>query len=174
MGDILEPEQAALLVSVIMHDPDLLGQFGQELETFGALAEACPVWKFDFTRYYERTMGSPLFRRFFLFHPGFASEDLPRVKIRTNEMERGFAPPAGSPYPRPVNIDPGYLTLSKLVLASTKDHAHRIHIRDGIYGEVTLSFRKGSFRFLPWTYPDYASQGYIDFFNSARKRLFNR
>jgi len=34
-----------------------------------------------------------------------------------------------------VNIDPGYISLGKLVLASTKDHAHRLYLGEGVYGE---------------------------------------
>ncbi len=174
MDDTIKPEKAALLVSVIMPARALLEQYGTDLAAFGTIVRAGPVLNFDFTRYYEKTMGSPLFRRFYLFAPGFPTDELASVKIRTNEMEREFASRTASPVPRPVNIDPGYLTLSKLVLASTKDHAHRIHIRDGIFAEVTLTFKQGSFRAWPWTYPDYASEGYIEFFNNARKQLFER
>ena len=44
--------------------------------------------------------------------------------------------------PRPLNLDPGYITLAKLVLASTKDHAHRIYLGQGIFAEVTLLFQR--------------------------------
>jgi hypothetical protein len=45
------------------------------------------------------------------------------------------------------------------VLATTKDGSHRIPLRDGIYAEVTLVFERGDFRPLPWTYPDYRTEG---------------
>ena len=67
-----------------------------------------------------------------------------------------------------VNIDPGYVTLSKLVLATTKDYSHRIYIGKGIYGEVTLQYTKGTFTPFPHTYPDYQTRIAIEFFNQVR------
>ena len=69
---------------------------------------------------------------------------------------------------RPINLDPGYLASSKLVLASTKDYSHRTYLKKGIYAEVTLKYAKGAFEPLPWTFPDYRSKGYIDFFTETR------
>jgi hypothetical protein len=70
-----------------------------------------------------------------------------------------------------VNIDPGYLTLSKVVLATTKDYSHRLYLRDGIYAEVTLHYEAGAWRPWPWTYRDYASGQYLDFFERVRESL---
>ena len=89
---------------------------------------------------------------------------LPAIKHRTNELEWSDSIQGH----RGVNIDPGYVSLSKLVLATTKDHAHRIYLKDGIYAEVTLRYQGGTFRPWPWTYPDYASAPYIAIFNHIR------
>ena len=70
---------------------------------------------------------------------------------------------------RNVNIDPGYLLLSRFVLATGKDFSHRIYIGRGIYAEVTLMFKKGEFHTLAWTYPDYASAEMTDFLLSVRR-----
>ena len=70
---------------------------------------------------------------------------------------------------RLINIDPGYVDLAKLVLATTKDYAHRIFLRKGIFAEITLTFRGSSFSVNDWTYPDYRSKEYIDIFNQIRK-----
>ena len=75
------------------------------------------------------------------------------------------------PDQRVVNLDPGYIGLSKLVLATTKDHAHRIYIQRGIYAEVTLRYIKGAWSPWPWTYPDYAAETYHPFFMRVRERL---
>ena len=72
------------------------------------------------------------------------------------------------PVARPLNLDPGYLTEAKLVLASTKDHAHRIYLSQGIYAEVTLSYRRGRWRHHDWTYPDYQRGDYQAFFDQCR------
>ena len=69
---------------------------------------------------------------------------------------------------RRVNLDPGYVSLSKMVLATTKDYSHRIYLGQGIYAEVTLHYRHGAFHPWEWTYPDYASQRYLDIFGHIR------
>jgi hypothetical protein len=78
------------------------------------------------------------------------------------------------PDERPLNLDPGYITLAKLVLASTKDHAHRIYLSQGIYAEITLNYRAGSWQPLPWTYPDYRRSDFQEFFTNCREYLKGR
>jgi hypothetical protein len=73
-----------------------------------------------------------------------------------------------------VNFDPGVIEPSKLILATTKNYAHRIYIGEKMYAEVTLVFDKGSWRPLPYTYPDYKQQCYHDFFEKLRKRLLEQ
>jgi hypothetical protein len=143
----------------------------EKVKDFGTpevISEAIP---FDFTEYYVPSMGSPLIRRFYLYAPGFRTETLPDIKIRTNALEADAAARLDLGVPRPINLDPGYLTLSKLILASTKDHIHRIYLRDGIYAEITLHYRGGSYRPGQWTFPDYASDTYIRFLNEVRDKL---
>ena len=91
---------------------------------------------------------------------------LPAIKLETNALEREMSEDGA----RRVNIDPGYVSLGKLVLASTKDHAHRLYLGQGIYGEVTLAFQQGRFRPWPWTYPDYAREDYCALFDQIRAR----
>ena len=69
---------------------------------------------------------------------------------------------------RPVNLDMGYVDGGKLVLATTKDYAHRLYLGAGIYGEVTLRWRAGAFEPWEWTYPDYRSGHYREFFAQVR------
>ncbi len=69
---------------------------------------------------------------------------------------------------RSINIDPGFLTLSNFVLATTKNYSHRIYLKDGIFAEVTLIFRHKSYQPLEWTYPDYRNN--IQFFNDLRTK----
>ena len=92
-------------------------------------------------------------------------QDLYRIKLYTHRLEKKFL----AAKLRQINIDPGYLDLAKLVLATTKDYAHRVFLRKGIFAEITLSFRGDSFGANDWTYPDYRTQEYIDIFNQIRK-----
>ncbi len=55
------------------------------------------------------------------------------------------------------------------MLASTKDHAHRIYLRcAGIFAEVTLHYQKRAWRHHEWTFPDYRREDYQEFFTRAR------
>jgi hypothetical protein len=112
-------------------------------------------------------MGSALKRRFISFAEKIDPSALAPIKRFTNELEARIAAGQGA-VARPINLDPGYLTLAKLVLASTKDHAHRIYLSQGIYAEVTLSFRRGQWRHHDWTYPDYRRDDYHAFFTQCR------
>jgi hypothetical protein len=71
--------------------------------------------------------------------------------------------------PRPLNLDPGYLTLGKLLLASTKDFAHRIYLGRGIYAEVTLQYKHGAWRHHEYTFADYRRADYQRFFSQCRE-----
>lgn len=122
------------------------------------------------TGYYERTMGSDLRKRLWAFGR-FDPAALADVKRASGELEREYAAGAGHGEPRPLNLDPGYVDLGKLVLASTKDHSHRIYLRDGIYAEVTLFYREGAFRPWPWTYADYRLEEVLSFLNAVRSQL---
>jgi hypothetical protein len=68
-----------------------------------------------------------------------------------------------------VNLDPGYLEHSKVILASTKNFYHRMYLGRGIFGEVTMHFRRQVWEFFPWTYPDYQSEAYQKFFLELRR-----
>ncbi len=172
MGAVRPTESAAFLLGGLCRDPDVLTHYMGSIKGFSDPKITSPLLLFDFTDYYTPTMGAPLYRRFYLYTPGFDPARLPEIKLRTNALEAEAARSLDLGVERPLNLDPGYLTRSKLVLASTKDHAHRIYLRDGIFGEVTLHFSQKSYRSRPWTFPDYASEGYVQFFNEVRKRLF--
>jgi len=119
----------------------------------------------SFTSYYEKEMGSHL-KKFFIGYKELVEPDqLPVIKISTNQLEARFS----SEGKRRVNIDPGYLTLAKVVLATTKDFCHRLYLSDGIYGDVHLIYTNNDFIKQPWTYPDYQQDITRDFFINLRK-----
>ncbi|HYB19437.1 MAG TPA: DUF4416 family protein, partial [Thermodesulfobacteriota bacterium] len=89
------------------------------------------------------------------------------VKLWTNALEGQTLNEQGG---RRVNIDPGHLAAAKFILATGKDYSHRIYLGEGIYGDLTLIFQKGTFSPLPWTYPDYASEPLLGIINLLRRR----
>jgi hypothetical protein len=113
-------------------------------------------------------MGSGLRKTFWAFRDLIEAARLPEIKHATNALEAELARSGTYPEPRPLNLDPGLLELGKFLLATTKDQAHRLYLRDGIYAEVTLRFEAGAFEPWPWTYADYRLSEVRDFLRQAR------
>jgi Domain of unknown function (DUF4416) len=124
-------------------------------EKYGDVILTSPDFDFHQTKYYEATMGPSLKKRFLAFAELVPLDCLADVKLFTIDLERQLAETRQFPDVRPLNLDPGLLQLGKFMLATTKDQAHRIYLRDGIYAEVTLRFHDGAFDIWPWTYRDY-------------------
>jgi len=166
MGAIKKPIPAKLVMGLIAPSDELIRRAADRLiARYGQV----DVWSdripFTFTAYYQGEMGAGLLRQWVSFSKPIDPGMLALVKAETNALEDEFR--EGNA--RRVNIDPGYLTLANLVLASTKDFSHRIYLSGGIYGEVTLIYNKGKeFTPLPWTYPDYQSEMCLAFLRQAR------
>ena len=171
MGLARPPRPVNLICGLISDDPDLMARAVRMLAGYAGPADAVSqLWRFDSTDYYELEMGENLNRQFVSFERLIDPGDLAHQKILSNELERRICHECGvPPDQRRVNLDPGYLSLSKLVLATTKDYSHRIYLRDGIYAESTLHFEHGRWTAWPWTYPDYAETRYYGFFEQVRE-----
>jgi hypothetical protein len=167
MGTPRQPGQVQFFASLIFRDEGLLSLAGDALcKVMGSLCDRTPIVPFDQTEYYEKEMGRDLLRTFYFFEPLRERELLAAVKIITNRIEMEFAE-AGC---RRINIDAGYVSLEQVILATTKGFSHRIYLGSGIYGDLTLFYQDGSFRPLPWTYPDYGSAPCISMFNMWREK----
>jgi hypothetical protein len=126
------------------------------------------------TNYYEPTMGPDLRKVFFAFENLIDPAGLVAWKELSNAWEVEYQQLGTHPETRPLNLDPGYLTEAKLILASTKDRDHRIYLDRGIYAENTLYFHHGAWTPRPWTYPDYQRADYHQFFTRCRDYLRRR
>lgn len=168
MAQIRPTLPVKLFVGILTSLQEMVPEVEERLKEFyGAVDSRAGPYLFDSTRYYDADMGSPIYRYFLSFADLIDPAAIARVKIRTNELESVFA--SLRPVPRrPVNLDPGYLEQSKIVLASAKNYFHRILISEGIYAEVTLHFERGRWRSLPWTFPDYKQVSYHAYFTSLR------
>jgi len=166
------PEDVCLVCGLLSAWPQLFGRAETVLrERFGPVLRASEIMPFDFTDYYRSRMGENIQRKFLAFERLVDASDLAQIKLWTNAVEKKFAR-GELPVPRPINIDPGYLTPAKLVLATTKNAAHRIYLDGGIYAEVTLSYQKGQgWQAQPWTYPDYRTEAYSTFFEAVRSDM---
>lgn len=164
-------EPAKLICGMIAPSPEWLDRAEALLvATYGPVDVASEIIPFDMTSYYEPQMGAGLLRKFVAFERLIDPQQLADIKHATNSLEEQLATCSDAVVGRPVNLDPGYIALSKLVLASMKDFAHRIALRDGAFAEITLQYQNG-WQSLPWTFPDYASGRYDSFLTNARNAL---
>jgi hypothetical protein len=168
MGKAQKPCSVKLITGIISSSKLVSNQAEKKLTyAFGRIDYKSEIIDFNFTDYYAKEMGVDLKRRFLSFSKHISPEQLPKIKIFTNRLEESFAGGTHS-FKRSVNIDPGYVTDAKLVLATTKDYSHRIYLSRGIYAETTLFYQKNTFKPYDWTYPDYKTDYYIRVFNEIR------
>ncbi len=141
----------------------------KSVERFGPVALESPRFDFAETSYYDASMGPGLKKVFFAFRRPIDPSELVEIKLSTNSWEEDYAELGKHPEPRPLNLDPGYLAPGKLVLASTKDFAHRVYLSRGIYAEVTLQYKHNRWRHHEYTFADYRREDYQRFFSACRE-----
>jgi hypothetical protein len=172
MGQPLHHPPAMLILAVFSrHDDALDWSKRRAVEAWGPILRESEVFTFTETEYYRPTMGADLRKMFLAFQRPFDPANLVEIKLETNRWEDEYATMARHAEPRPLNLDPGYLTLAKLVLASTKDFAHRIYLSQGIFAEITLQYRHRAWRHHEYTFPDYRRPDYQHFFTECRTLL---
>jgi len=138
------------------------------IRLYGYLDITSPLITFNFTDYYEKQMGKNLKRQFLSFANLISPEKLGEIKLRTNGFEEEIREELKEGR-RVVNLDPGYLTQASLIMATAKGFAHRIPLQQGIYAHVELLFSKKDIKTMDWTYPDYRSEEYKEFFLKTRQ-----
>lgn len=173
MGAIQPPQPVLRLVAIVSRHDDALGWARARIEeTWGEHAMVSDALVFDDTDYYNAEMGTGLRKQFVVSAKLMDPGELADVKRQTNTWEAEYAAQAEHAEPRPLNLDPGYIAESKLVLASTKNHSHRIYLSRGIYAEITLGYsRSEGWISMPWTYPDYQRADFQQFFAKCRQHL---
>ena len=149
------------------HHKDKLSKALQELYSlFGEADYLSPEFHFQFLeRYYGKEMGTPL-KKFYISVKGLRDkEELVQVKLKTMEIEEKYSINGK----RTVNIDPGYVDESQLILASHKRRGARVYLSKGIYAEIELLYVYGDFHPLYWTYRDYRYPEVRKIFRDIRK-----
>jgi len=163
---MLAPGPVKLIIGFIFKNEDTFYRAERILEKkYGKIDFISEILEFNHTDYYEKEFGQGLKRRFISFRRLIPAEDLSKIKNFTNKVEKKLS---GKGLRR-INIDPGYLNLAKLVLASTKDFTHRVYLGKGIFAEITLFYQDKAFRPREWTYPDYRTAEYGVIFNQIRE-----
>jgi hypothetical protein len=171
MGKIRPPEDVALFVATLYSKVEYFEKAVDILkEEYGDILFKSHPYRWDYSTYYNKELGYPVIRQFIFFEKLINPQFLPDIKIRTNEIEDILSIEGK----RQINLDPGYITLSKVVLASTKNYAHRLYLGKGVYGEVTLIFREKTYQPHIFTYKDYQDKTCLDMFNNIREVIKDR
>jgi hypothetical protein len=172
MGQIHPHPPAMLILAAFSRYDEALDWARDRIAgSWGHIELESPRFEFRETDYYESSMGAGLKKTFFACGERIDPARLADLKLATNAWEEEYVRLGLHAESRPLNLDPGYLTLAKLVLASTKDHSHRIYLSQGIYAEVTLYYQDRRWQHRPWTFPDYRREDYQQFFTACRQRL---
>jgi len=165
-----QPFTSVKLICGIMASNDSIIHKAEEslLQLYGDIDSSSPLFPFDLTDYYEKQMGGNLKRIFLSFEKLIEPERLSAIKQETIRLERKIREESQAAL-RIANLDPGYLTPSSLIMATAKDFAHRVPLKEGIYAHLEFLFGKDEIRTLDWTYPDYKSKGYQEYFLGVRR-----
>ncbi len=166
-----EARKLKLISSLFSPEEELVEKVIKQMEGyFGPVDWVSESLLFNRTKYYSREMGWPLYRRFTSFSNLIPPDSMVDIKLTTNRIENEHL--AGKR--RRINIDPGYIALERLVLATGKNYVHRIYLGKGIYADLTLIFHGGTFKPLAWTYADYADEKLIGYFTMVRGRYLQQ
>ena len=172
MWTLKKPEPVKLIFGILGSNEEAVNAAMDLIKAkFGICDLESPTWPFNHTGYYAEETGKEILKKFVTVEKLIAPGRLAAIKHKTNKMEAKLAAAAGYNPSRPVNIDPGYIEPSKLVLASTKNFSHRIYIGKRIWAEVTLIYSKGQWRSFEYTFPDHKEDRYHDFFSRVRNKL---
>lgn len=166
MGKIKKKEKVKLIIGFIFQKEDIFDRTKEILrKKFGEIDFESKLLNFTHTNYYNKELGEDLKRKFLSFNKLVNPNSLVKIRHLTQRLEEKLSLKEN----RQINIDPGYIDLSKLVLATTKDYKHRIYLWNGTYAEATLYYEGGDFKVFPWTYPDYKSPQYSEIFKRIRQ-----
>ena len=142
------------------------------VDKFGAVDFETEEFSFteEFSSYYDEELGGEAKRRILSFERLVDPEEQADIKTFTNSVEAEFSIDGN----RKVNLDPGFLSHGRLLLATTKKTGFRIPLKDGIYTELTLFYARGAWQKLPWTYRDYQSERVQSFLTTVRRRYLEQ
>lgn len=163
---IKEPAKVKLVLGILASNMDVLNSAHRIISgEFGFIDNQSSVFPFTFTHYYNDEMGENIQRQFVSFEKHISPEELCRIKLRTIQLENSQRDDGK----RIMNLDPGYLTLHSLILASTKEACYRVYLGDGIFAQPMLQYKKSAFIPFEFTYPDYSDERTLTFFSNVRK-----
>jgi hypothetical protein len=161
-------EEAILFVGCLFSAIDVFDLAEPVLrKQFGEILFKSPFIPWNFSEYYDDELKPPILRKFLFFRDLIDPPSLVDAKLATIEIEARFSTNGK----RSINIDPGYLTLAKVVLASRKNYSHRINLGRGVFAELELFYKDDRFNPMPYTYNDYRDDIFTGIFMQARQLM---
>jgi hypothetical protein len=166
MSQAVEPAPVLRMCSCLTGDRGLLPAVERKLvHAFGEVALKSPAFPFDGSDYYREELGDPIERFWYCFAALCGAELLPDVRRTTGRIEASFAADGK----RRVNLDPGYLDLGKLVLASLKQAPDKIYMGRGVWAHTCLRYRFGELTAPDHSFADFRDGRFNGFMLEARK-----
>lgn len=162
-----QPLPALLTISLLSRNEEWEEKLVRTIESRFGLGPTSLSSPFSYSNYYVNELGPAPVRRYLSTKQLISREELPSYKLWSIEIEEQIKDAAG----RPVNIDPGCLTLGHLFLASTKDHKQRVYMGKGIFVEPSLYYSSKNWNPFPWSYSDYLSESATEWLNNSRQFL---
>ncbi len=164
------PPKAKLFIGLLTARDDILFHTINILQKkYGTIDLQSDPIPFSHTDYYS-TIGKNLYKIFISFEKLINRENIAKIKLFTNKVENKFLHNGN----RTINIDPGYLTLSNVFLASCKDYFHRVYVARGVYVENEYRYVAKHYQPWEWTYPDYRKKEYLQFFETLRSIYYEQ
>jgi hypothetical protein len=172
MAEPALPPKVKLFIGIIYESEEILLKAETILiKKYGQIDFKTIRIPFTNTEYYQY-MGTNLFKVFLSFEKLIKREKIVKIKLFTSRLENRLS--RSRKEKRKINIDPGYMTLSNVFLASCKDYFHRVYLGKGVYLENEYKYVEKRFQPWEWTYPDYKKQEYLSFFYNIRRIYHNQ
>ncbi len=173
LSDLVFPKALVLVGLLYSEDSGAANGWAQALDELepilGRPILKGPVFPFNYTDYYEPEMGQSLVRAYVAFECLMSPAHLVCLKHETAALEVSLAV-AGK---RTVNIDPGYIDINKVVLASWKEGLYKVYLGSGVWADPVAHYYEKEFHCEDWTFPDIRSKEHFSFFKEAR-RLYKK
>ncbi len=151
------PEPVKVFVALLRSPAaDLVAARSRMVGAWGAIDHTGEDLPFTVTDYYSAEMGDRLVRCIVSFEELVRPETLVELKLTANEIEIAL----GVDGRRTVNLDVGYFDIHKVVLASGKYDAQKVHLGDGIYADIVCRYSQGEYHPYEWTFPDFRAGRY--------------
>lgn len=179
MGESIYPAEAKAILFLLTAHQELAEPIIEKFSTLlGPVEHQSPWHPFTHSSYYEKELGPNLKRCLISFKNLFEPHRLAELKRLATEQEKLMTHDpstklrAGSC--RMTNIDPGYLDLFKVVLASAKAGGMKTALTAETFAYPILRFAKGGWHPFEWTFPDFKEETYHRDLLKIRESLKHR